>query len=124
VGRDSPFGIGSLIMSAVYAHYWPDGYCDAPKAKGLPLTANILNNTSSIAEVALVLADDPSGTVFFFVAVAKVLLFSSSASATCSASPPTSSSWSTPDRPQQPGPSPAGVLPCTPRYWPPRPALT
>ena len=76
VARDFLFGLGGLIMSAVYAHYWPDGYCDAPKAKGLPLTANILNNTSSIAELALVFAADPSGTVFFFVAVAKVLLFS------------------------------------------------
>ena len=36
------------------AHDWPDGYLNAPKAKGLPLTANIFNFTSSITEFVLV----------------------------------------------------------------------
>lgn len=36
--RDALFGTGYLVMSAVWAKDWPNGYCDAPKAKGLPLT--------------------------------------------------------------------------------------
>lgn len=74
--RDSLFGTGYLIMAAVWAHDWPNGYCDAPKAKGLPLTANIFNTTSSVAEFVLVVTDDPSGDVFFVIAVAKGLLYS------------------------------------------------
>jgi outer membrane protein assembly factor BamB len=74
--RDSLCGTGFLIMSAVWAKDWPDDYLDAPKAKGLPLTANIFNNLSSMTEFVLVAVNDPSGDVFFVVAIAKVLLYS------------------------------------------------
>ena len=38
VARDTVTGVAVLILSAVYAHFWPASYCDAPKAKGLVLT--------------------------------------------------------------------------------------
>ena len=73
--RDSLIGAGFLIMAAVWAHDWPHGYLDAPKAKGLPLTVNIFNFTSSITEFVLVVTGK-NEDVFDGVAVAKVLLYS------------------------------------------------
>ncbi len=73
--RDALFGTGYLIMAAVWAHDWPDGYLNAPKAKGLPLTANIFNFTSSITEFVLVVTGK-NEDVFDDVAIAKVLLYS------------------------------------------------
>jgi hypothetical protein len=42
--RDTISGVMMLLTSAVYAHFWPDSYCDAPKAKakGIVLTGNSL----------------------------------------------------------------------------------
>lgn len=53
VGRDIVTGVIMLIISAVYAHLWPASYCDAPKAKGIILSANIFNSMSSICEAGL-----------------------------------------------------------------------
>ena len=73
--RDALFGTGYLIMAAVWARDWPDGYLNAPKAKGLPLTANVFTFTSSITEFVLVVTGK-NEDVFDDVAIAKVLLYS------------------------------------------------
>ena len=56
-GRDTVTGVITLILSAVYAHFWPASYCDAPKAKGLVLSSNIFGSLSSICEAPLLLLD-------------------------------------------------------------------
>ena len=56
VVRNTVTGVITLILSAVYAHFWPASYCDAPKAKGMILSANIFNSTSSICEAPLLLS--------------------------------------------------------------------
>ncbi len=57
VARDTVTGVAVLILSAVYAHFWPASYCDAPKAKGLVLTSNIFGSISSISEAPLLVGD-------------------------------------------------------------------
>jgi outer membrane protein assembly factor BamB len=55
--RDVVSGVILLIISAVYSHFWPSSYKDAPKAPGLVLSANIFGNTSLISEVLMLLLD-------------------------------------------------------------------
>jgi outer membrane protein assembly factor BamB len=52
-GRDTLFGALTLVLSAVWAYIWPTCYRDAPRAKGLVLSANIFSSASSICEVPL-----------------------------------------------------------------------
>jgi outer membrane protein assembly factor BamB len=73
-GRDTITGVITLILSAVYAHFWPASYCDAPKAKGLVLSSNIFGSLSSISEAPLLLLDPewlivvgPIKLIFFVV---------------------------------------------------------
>ena len=56
-GRDTVTGVIMLVTAAVYAHFWPASYCDAPKAKGIVLTSNIFNSLSSICEAPLLLLE-------------------------------------------------------------------
>jgi len=51
--RDTISGVITLITSAVYAHYWPGSYRDAPKAKGIVLTGNIFGACGSISELLM-----------------------------------------------------------------------
>ena len=53
--RDVLAGVVFLVVSSVYAHYWPSSYKDAPKAPGLVLSANIFGNASGICELILLL---------------------------------------------------------------------
>ena len=53
--RDVLTGVVFLVVSSVYAHYWPSSYKDAPKAPGLVLSANIFGNASMICELILLL---------------------------------------------------------------------
>jgi outer membrane protein assembly factor BamB len=57
VGRDTVTGVIMLVTAAVYAHFWPASYCDAPKARGIVLTSNVFNSLSSICEAPLLLLD-------------------------------------------------------------------
>ena len=59
-GRDTRFGVSTLILSAVYAVMWPATYRDAPKAPGLVLSSNIFSSMSSICEVPLALMPAPT----------------------------------------------------------------
>ena len=51
--RDTIWGAIMLVTSAVYAHFWPDSYRDAPKAEGLVLTGNIFGSMSAICELLM-----------------------------------------------------------------------
>jgi hypothetical protein len=51
--RDTITGVATLLLSAVYAYFWPDSYCNAPKAKGIVLTGNIFGACGSISEVLM-----------------------------------------------------------------------
>ena len=53
--RDMTFGAGNAVMAGVYAHFWPSDYLNAPKAKGLSLSANIFAATQGVSEVLFVL---------------------------------------------------------------------
>ena len=57
--RDTITGVATLLLSAVYAYFWPDSYCNAPKAKGIVLTGNIFSSMSSICEVPLIRMPGP-----------------------------------------------------------------
>ena len=57
VARDTMTGVGMLLLSAVYAHFWPASYCDAPKAKGLVLSSNIFGSISSLSEAPLLVGN-------------------------------------------------------------------
>ena len=57
VARDTITGVGMLLLSAVYAHFWPASYCDAPKAKGLVLSSNIFGSISSLSEAPLLVGN-------------------------------------------------------------------
>ena len=59
-GRDTIFGVITLVISAVYAAVWPASYRDAPKAPGLVLSSNIFSSMSSICEVPLALMPEPT----------------------------------------------------------------
>ena len=51
--RDTIWGAIMLVTSAVYAHFWPDSYRDAPKAEGLVLSGNIFGSMSAICELLM-----------------------------------------------------------------------
>ena len=51
--RDTITGVATLLLSAVYAYFWPDSYRDAPKARGIVLTGNIFGACGSISEVLM-----------------------------------------------------------------------
>jgi outer membrane protein assembly factor BamB len=53
--RDVLSGVVFLVVSSVYAHFWPSSYKDAPKAPGLVLSANVFGNTSLISEILMLL---------------------------------------------------------------------
>ena len=55
--RDTLFGACFLVTSAVFAHFWPSDYRDAPKAAGLVLSANVFGASSSISEVLMLFLD-------------------------------------------------------------------
>lgn len=57
VARDTVTGVGMLLLSAVYARFWPASYCDAPRAKGLVLTSNIFGSISSVSEAPLLVGN-------------------------------------------------------------------
>jgi hypothetical protein len=72
--RDSVNGLLLLVVASVYAHFWPDTYLNAPKAKGLTLTANIFTFSSSISEIAMSVGGFEEA-VFLYTAAAKASLF-------------------------------------------------
>jgi hypothetical protein len=53
--RDVLGGVVFLVVSSVYAHFWPSNYKDLPKAPGLVLSANVFGNASGICELILLL---------------------------------------------------------------------
>jgi len=53
---DTIYGVSSIIISSVYAHFYPGSYLDAPKAKGLILAANLFAGFSYPVELAALAA--------------------------------------------------------------------
>jgi hypothetical protein len=63
-----------LVISLGWAFLYPDGYMNAPKAKGLVLCANFFSTVAPVTEGALF--DEPGLTEAFLpVMVVKALLF-------------------------------------------------
>lgn len=63
---DAVMATGMLIMSSLYAGFFPSTYRDAPKAPGIVIAGNVLGAASSIIEIFVVLCPGEATDIYVY----------------------------------------------------------